>query len=655
MFSQKFNLFGSRTKKLQFSFFALIILLLFFFLFRFFSLYRQLAQISRSTRGVILMLCELPATRRIMSEAQHLNMVGGHFIWLWADTTSSTEFYDAKHSSDALTNNLGPTMHVNDTVPRSSKMNNRDVKNESVSMHTTRAPVVSSHASSSNGMRIVHATNATPIDEDVRKREELLNREKTKSQAERFDGTDDEEEVNLNFSEGFDPFRLKQRQYDKTRRQERFGQGNLAREKPLPANGLILGLHGSAGEQQNLGTDSHAKKNRRNINDANYGDHSDDNDDGGAAAENIFLLNQSNSSSVSSRNKSSDETNRNFSEHAMHSLDYSIDNNHNFNENPFKLKKRTSVPSTANSNSTNSTGSSPSSSSFVLYHHFKDFPIGLLAMRPQRMNIDRHFIRAAVRVFAATWAKIDAESKRQKYQSTVINAAAARNIGSSALRNLKNDRRQYERKIRRRRNIRTANDLLVAAVSVSMSMPESASAHTFETTQVNSSTQQQQQFNKNIATNISNLIRMNSSDLNANANAKIVLNDRNVNSSSGNSFNQNLSGLTKQSLTKSNTDRNVSAMRTIDASPDTIVAVARNVSKAIRRNYLFDANVRQRSNKRQNTWWSLEKETLEQQQRRGDPNAEHDAPVTCDTPRYLGGCYGTPNKQDFKNAEHFAR
>lgn len=580
--------------------------------------HRQLAQISRSTRGVILMLCELPATRRIMSEAQRLNMVGGHFIWLWADTTSSTEFFDGQRRSDAATDNFGPTMHVNDTAPRPTKMHNRDVNSESM-----RAKADPSH-SFTNGTGIANATKTTSIDANAGRRDELK-RESTKAPAP--NEKDKVEKEDLNFSEGFDPFRLKQRQYDKARRQERFGQGNFMREKPLPPNGLILGLHGSAGEQQNLGADTHAKKNRRNIN----GD--DDDGDGDFSREHFFVSNETSTNSVNSRNSSSDA--RNFSEPDVSSPDYSIDNNNdNSNGNPFKLRKRTSVPSAAsNSTSNNSSSASPS---FVLYHNFKDFPIGLLALRPQRMNVDRHFIRATVRVFAATWARIDAESKQQKYQGTVINAAAARNIGA------KNVRRQYERKMRRRRNIGTVNELLAA--SASTNRPDATqTSHSLKTTQVNSS--QPQHFNTNIEHN-NNLIRNNSSDLNADANIK-KLNDRD----DGNSSNQNSSGLTKQSLTKSNNDRNKHSISASDrASVDAAAAAAKNASEAIRRNFMVDANT-QRVNKRQNTWWSLEQETLDQR----NSNAEHDPVGTCETPRYLGGCFGEPSKQDVKHAEHFAR
>lgn len=46
------------------------------------------------------MLCDLLAARKVMAEAQRLNMVGGHFIWLWADPSSTTEFYDVTQPSE---------------------------------------------------------------------------------------------------------------------------------------------------------------------------------------------------------------------------------------------------------------------------------------------------------------------------------------------------------------------------------------------------------------------------------------------------------------------------------------------------------------------------------------------------------------------------
>ncbi|PNF41769.1 hypothetical protein B7P43_G03443, partial [Cryptotermes secundus] len=53
------------------------------------SIFRRLADISRSTRGVILLICNLETAKQITTEAERLNMMSGHFVWLWIDTGAS--------------------------------------------------------------------------------------------------------------------------------------------------------------------------------------------------------------------------------------------------------------------------------------------------------------------------------------------------------------------------------------------------------------------------------------------------------------------------------------------------------------------------------------------------------------------------------------
>ncbi|KAK7872804.1 hypothetical protein R5R35_011925 [Gryllus longicercus] len=50
-------------------------------------IFRRLADISRSTRGVVLMMCDAATARRVTAEARRLNMMSGHFVWLWVDTS----------------------------------------------------------------------------------------------------------------------------------------------------------------------------------------------------------------------------------------------------------------------------------------------------------------------------------------------------------------------------------------------------------------------------------------------------------------------------------------------------------------------------------------------------------------------------------------
>jgi hypothetical protein len=53
-------------------------------------------------------------------------------------------------------------------------------------------------------------------------------------------------------------------------------------------------------------------------------------------------------------------------------------------------------------------------SSHVLFHHFKDFPIGLLALRPVKMSVDRSFLRSSLRLFASTWAKLEQQQDEEE-------------------------------------------------------------------------------------------------------------------------------------------------------------------------------------------------------------------------------------------------
>lgn len=50
---------------------------------------RKLADISRSTRGVVVLCSDSKSAIQILSEAKRLNMMDGHFVWIWVDTASS--------------------------------------------------------------------------------------------------------------------------------------------------------------------------------------------------------------------------------------------------------------------------------------------------------------------------------------------------------------------------------------------------------------------------------------------------------------------------------------------------------------------------------------------------------------------------------------
>lgn len=71
--------------------------------------YRKLADVSRATRGVVLLLCDVSDAVRVMDVAKRLNMIDGHFVWLWIDTTARPATF--------LTPLTNQTLHL-DVKPR---------------------------------------------------------------------------------------------------------------------------------------------------------------------------------------------------------------------------------------------------------------------------------------------------------------------------------------------------------------------------------------------------------------------------------------------------------------------------------------------------------------------------------------------------------
>ncbi|KAJ8954284.1 hypothetical protein NQ318_005867 [Aromia moschata] len=57
----------------------------------------KLADISRSTRGVVILMSDRQGAVRILDDAKRLNMMDGHFVWLWIDTAATIT---VKNSTD---------------------------------------------------------------------------------------------------------------------------------------------------------------------------------------------------------------------------------------------------------------------------------------------------------------------------------------------------------------------------------------------------------------------------------------------------------------------------------------------------------------------------------------------------------------------------
>uniref|UniRef100_A0A182X555 Ionotropic glutamate receptor C-terminal domain-containing protein n=1 Tax=Anopheles quadriannulatus TaxID=34691 RepID=A0A182X555_ANOQN len=297
-------------------------------------IYKKLAFISRSTKGVVLVLCNLKVARLIMAEAQRMKMLNGHFVWLWMDTTSATEFYDSGQPS-------------------------YDPKQQQ------------------------------PLDVGLGGRSEL--------ETDFYDTFDlrhqshlaDLVERRMEF-EDFDPRLRKNRTrsyLDTGHSQARFGSAALINPKQDGA----VAESGSSAKQGKARRPTTSSK----------GEKAPKTGARGKTNNNNTVVN------VARRTERFDE------------LPVDSDEFEDFEDEralPLSATTSTAVEAeqypTAEGSEMKLKRSSEylkphNSSGHVLYHHNQDFPVGLLALRPIKMKIDRHFIRAAVRLFAATWAKVE--------------------------------------------------------------------------------------------------------------------------------------------------------------------------------------------------------------------------------------------------------
>jgi hypothetical protein len=230
-------------------------------------------------------------------------------------------------------------------------------------------------------------------------------------------------------------------------------------------------------------------------------------------------------------------------------------------------------------------------SSHVFFHNFKDFPVGLLALRHIKMNVDRVFVRSAIRLFASTWARVEkneeirlfisggkatSSSKRDydDYGGGVYETDQTSNRGRVRNNNKVNNRYSNKRKFKRD----TQETIVTKASSIQ--------------THVNTSI---------------------------------------------NSRNHSESGLQQRSSNHSGTETNKSN-----------ISNKVNISQAVNSKNYNKNLVQKRS------WWTpsgnQQQQTSQQQRARAQDKAR-----ILGTPQYKGGCFGMPNRSDIRRSEIFAR
>lgn len=332
-----------------------------------------------------------------MSEAQRLNMVGGHFIWLWADTSSTTEFYDPAALSRPTNSRVDVPSQSGRALPKS------------------RAPLGSVSAQS---------TSMGRQRENERNRDQrgggLENRgRKTSGNTRRgHDNSDDlkRERVHLPVAGRSRP---SSEHNDKSRNRRDFANPSAEQSSLLSHSGLMrnesLAANDDPDEEDGAAGDDEFYDVAEDVSSQHYQDGDEDRteeDSLGYAeserrilellgktppperGESIRLAGTDNKSSASATpvpplsSLSPDiDPLINFEQPSATPLDHQRSPDAN------KLKRMLNFLNMSDSD--------------VLFHHFKDFPIGLLALRPVRMDVDRPFVKSAIQLFANTWKRIE--------------------------------------------------------------------------------------------------------------------------------------------------------------------------------------------------------------------------------------------------------
>lgn len=286
---------------------------------------RQLAKISRSTRGIVLLLCDLNVARRIMSEATRLKMTGGHFIWIWADTSSTAEFFQPF--------DVAKPTYEDEQDYRKQKVDSKYYQGGGGNNGNGRLKQQNQTRYKSINSSRYHHIIGLRKPSDI---SESISRDKRKDKIS-FDDSVESDKVNI---------------------------------KNINSNEFNANYYEPDARQSSVAPEVNV------FNGPSEFDESHDHDYDYTEKVNPYLTQQS-----SQRGNNEDNN-----------LDL---DNYTEMSNDSKAKRADNSQSTFNI------------SSHVFFHHFKDFPVGLLVLRHIKMNVDRVFVRSAIRLFASTWARVE--------------------------------------------------------------------------------------------------------------------------------------------------------------------------------------------------------------------------------------------------------
>lgn len=615
-----------------------------------------------------------------MSEAQRLKMVGGHFIWIWADTSSTAEFFqphssvsstsgtstnvDDKEQIMTMKTNYEPHLGIIERKPKYDKIETPTVRQKSFQQqqfNTKRPQQNETRYKNYNNNRFHHIIGLRkPGDESIVDDDDVP----ALHEASFFKS---DKLVTTNNGAGHVPVKEK-RSIDINN--GKTIESNTS-EEPL------LDLHRMESDYPNIKVHKNVNNNEFN---AHYYDPysqsagfpspsadgmfenvlgSDFDDSADSTNENGFydadkinpFLPASGDSSQTTRQPSSaisgsgaennikpvnrDQKNYEASPDKIATVPFSKVFNDDEDDldlegysetsNDLKAKRADSIPSAFNI------------SSHVFFHHFKDFPVGLLALRHIKMNIDRVFVRAAIRLFATTWSRVERD---EELRATTGGSGGGSNKVNSRKTNNWPDNNNNNN------NNWNANDY-----------DFEESSNTFKSNRQKNKAQSRynnargtRKYKRNVPsstkinqTTISNLV--NSSNITSNFTTNLI------NYSTNKTYKEHVSGL-QLNITedgKKSNKNNVESVNISSSQYDFNVSALEQISNSSNGNQetvqTLHINGPIDVQKRQNTWWSNTFRGRNQDKQK----------MGRGTPQYKGGCFGLPSRSDLKRSEGFSR
>lgn len=577
-----------------------------------------------------------------MSEATRLKMTGGHFIWIWADTSSTAEFFqpfdDEKSNYEDFLNRKQNSRHFSSatspatTTNRRMQSQNQSNKNKSTNSNRyhhiigLRKPGEDSLTSGNGNENVLppkdflkskeaQPTRQIPLKDKRKDQKSNSNRKITTS-------TTTTTTIRATTARHIENDYVSSIENEKT--------ANNLNIKNINSNEFNANYYDPYGQQSHHHQISPDDDNESDFDDST----SDDNVYYDFDKINPFQLHKnpqsSNVAAAAASNTNDGKANK-ISNNILNRKDddtITIDDA-KIIDNDDDIDLLNYSDATNDSKSKRADNFHPQTfniSSHVFFHHFKDFPVGLLALRHIKMNVDRVFVRSAIRLFAATWARAERNEEMRLAGGKVntgrktptsdydeyggggggetINKGRERQKNKAHVNNRYNNplrnSRKYKRDAQEDDAMATINDKSILTL-------------------VNSS--------------------LNNSNSNNNNTTKLY----NVNVTNS----EHVSGLNTQMHSKSdveiksNIDNSKNNLRTINSNGKLKSTSQPEVVESLKLSK-DDDNID--IMKRQNTWWSSR-----------NKNQDKLGLKVVGTPQYKGGCFGVPSRTDLKRSEVFAR